>query len=107
MTNYYCFNFREKGFSEICDLIEEAKDAKICHLELENSDQDTRIGQLELENSDQDTKIGQLEVENSDKDAKIRQLAEEESELSRSLLEKIPECPVNIKLYFTLSDKFP
>ena len=54
----FCFTFRENGVSEICDLLEEAKDA--------------RIGQLE----------------------------EEKSELRRSLLEKIPECPVNIKLDF-------
>ena len=58
----YCFNFRENGLSEICVLIEDAKDAK----------------------------IGQLE--------------EEKSDLSRSLLKKIPECPVNIKIYFT---KYP
>ena len=56
----YCFNFRENGLSEICVLIEDAKDAK----------------------------IGQLQVEKTD--------------LSRSLLEKIPKCPVNIKPYFTL-----
>ena len=50
----YCFTFRENGLSDICDLIEEAKDARV---------------------------------------------HEERSELSRSLLKKIPECPVNIKLY--------
>ena len=25
----YCLNFREKGLSEVCDLIEEAKDARM------------------------------------------------------------------------------
>ena len=45
-------------------------------------------------------KIGQLEVENSDQEARIDQLEVEKANLSRSLLEKIPECPVNIKLYF-------
>ena len=54
--NYYCFNFRENGLSEICDQLEEAKDA--------------------------------------------RMEEEKKSELRRSLLEKIPECPVNIKLDF-------
>ena len=39
--------------------------------------------------------MGQLEVE---KDARIRQLEVEKTELSRRLLEKIPECPVNTKL---------
>ena len=58
----YCFTFRENRLSDICDLIEEAKDARV---------------------------------------------HEERSELSRSLLKKIPECPVNMKLYVTLSDKFP
>ena len=43
-----------------------------------------------------------MEEEKSDKDTKILMLEEEKSKLSRSLLEKIPECPVNIKLYFTL-----
>jgi len=52
---------REGGLSEICDLIEEAKDAR--------------------------------------SDAKIRQLAEEKAELSRSLLEKIPECPVCLERF--------
>ena len=51
--------------SEICDLIDEAKDARICQLE------------------------------------------EKRTELTTSLLKKIPECPVNMKLYVTLSDKFP
>ena len=42
------------------------------------------------------------------KDARIRQLEEEKrTELNTSLLKKIPECPVNMKLYVTLSDKFP
>ena len=48
---------REGGLSEICDQLEDAKDAR---------------------------------------------MEEEKSELSKSLLEKIPECPVNIKLYFTV-----
>ena len=55
-------NFRESGLSDICDLLEDVKDA--------------RMGQLEMEKSD----------------------------LSRSLLEKKPECPVNIKS-FTLHFK--
>ena len=41
------------------------------------------------------------------KDDKIGQLKEEKSQLeekTRQLLEKIPECPVNTKLYFILSD---
>ena len=41
------------------------------------------------------------------KDARIRQLEEKRTELTTSLLKKIPECPVNMKLYVTLSDKFP
>ena len=40
-------------------------------------------------------------------EARIDQLKVERTNLSRSFLKKIPECPVNIKLYFTLSDKFP
>ena len=37
------------------------------------------------------------------KDARIRQLEEEKrTELNTSLLKKIPECPVNMKLYVTL-----
>ena len=51
----FCFTFRENRLSDICDLIEEAKDARV---------------------------------------------EEERSELSSSLLKKIPECPVNIKLDF-------
>ena len=54
----YCFLFREKGLSDVCDLIEEVMMA--------------RMDQLEEEKSNQ-----------------------------------IPECPVNIELYSTLSDKFP
>ena len=61
--NYFCFYFRENGLSDICDLLEEAKDA--------------------------------------------RMEEEKKSELRRSLLEKIPECPVNIKFYFAISGKFP
>ena len=45
------------------------------------------------------------ETKDTRSNAKIRQLAEEKSDLSRSFLEKIPECPVNIKLYFTLLDQ--
>ena len=56
LMNYYCFNLRENGLSDICDLLEEAKDA--------------------------------------------RMEEEKKSELRRSLLDKIPECPVNIKLDF-------
>ena len=70
----YCFIFREKGFSEVCNLIEAAKDAKIRLLEVKNSNQDARIHQLE----------------------------EEKSDLTNSLLRKIPECPVINKLILNL-----
>ena len=40
-------------------------------------------------------------------EARIEELEEENTELTIDQMEKIPECPVNIKLHFTLSDKFP
>ena len=43
----------------------------------------------------------------TDLEAKIDQLEEENTELTINQVEKIPECLVNIKLHFTLSDKFP
>ena len=52
----------------------------------------------------QEARIDQLKVENSRQEARIDQLDVERITLSRSFLKKIPECPVNIKLYFTLSD---
>ena len=39
--------------------------------------------------------------------AEIEELEEENTELTIDQVEKIPECSVNIKLYFTLSDEFP
>ena len=49
----------------------------------------------------------QLKVENSRQEARIEELEEENIELTIDQLEKIPKCPVTIKLHFTLSDKFP
>ena len=48
----YCLNFREKGLSGVCDLIEETMAARIDQLEVENSDlvdekADLRRSQLE------------------------------------------------------------
>ena len=61
---------------------------------------DARIDQLEARN-------GQLESEKTDLEARIEELEEENIELTIDQLEKIPKCPVTIKLHFTLSDKFP
>ena len=67
--------FREKGLADICDLIDDVKDARIGRLKAETSVQDARISQLE-------------------------------EQKSLSLLEKIPECPVIMKFYFTFIDYF-
>ena len=48
----------------------------------------------------------QLKEENSGLNARVDKVEEEKYKLNSSIQEKIPECPVNIKLYFTLSDKF-
>ena len=37
--------------------------------------------------------------------ARIEELEEENTELTIDQVENIPECPVNIKLYFTVLDK--
>ena len=67
------FNVREKGLREVVDLISDALIAKIEQLEEERSGLNARIDKVEEEKAE---------------------------ELSRKMLEKIPECPVNIKLYF-------
>ena len=43
--------FREKGLADICDLIDDVKDARIGRLEAETSVQDARISQLEEQKS--------------------------------------------------------
>ena len=58
----YCFYFRENGLSEICDLIEDLKDAKIGQLEVDNSDQEAKIGQLEVEKAEEKEKIPECPV---------------------------------------------
>ena len=73
-VNQYCpillISSREKGLAEIVDLLCESMEAKIEQLEVEKS---------------------QLVEEKS-------QLEEEKSQMSQSILEKIPECPVNSQL---------
>ena len=43
----FCFNFKEIGLSEVCDLLGDAKNARIGQLEMEKSHHVARIGQLE------------------------------------------------------------
>ena len=69
---HYCFNFREKGLSKVCDLIEEIMCARMDKLEAENSNQKDRINQFENE----------MEIN-----------------ISKSLKEAIPECPVKMKFF--------
>ena len=61
---------------------------------------------IEVDKTEQEARIRQLEEKKTQQEARIDQLELEKTELTTNLLEKIPECPVNIKLYFTLSDKF-
>ena len=44
--------------------------------------------------------MDKLEMENTNQEARIDQLEEEKTELIINTLEKIPECPVIIHLYF-------
>ena len=81
----FFFLFREKGLQEVCDLLFE-----------------TLVARIEVEKTEQEAKIRQLEAEKTQKEARIDQLELEKTELMTNMLEKIPECPVNI----TLSDKF-
>ena len=69
-AQFLLFNSREKSLAEIVDLLCEAMEAKMEQLEEEKS---------------------QLEEEKS-------QLEDEKAQLSQSILEKIPECPVNSQL---------
>ena len=39
--------------------------------------------------------------------AKISQVEEKKSQMNSSILQKIPECPVNINLYYMVSDQSP
>ena len=66
------FSFREKGLTKVCDLIFDVMEARMVQMEVEKTDQEARIGQLE----------------------------EEKTDLSNSLLEKIPECRVNSKIFY-------
>ena len=61
---------------------------------------------IEVDKTEQEARIRQLEEKKTQQEARIDQLELEKTKLTTNLLEKIPECPVNIKLYFTLSDKF-
>ena len=82
----FLLNRREKGFPELIELICDALSAKNEQLQEEKT---------------------QLQGEKTQLQEEKTQLQEEKTQLNNSILEKIPECPVNIKLYFTLSDKFP
>ena len=73
---YLLLNFSEKGLPEVVDLICDALNAKNVQLEKEKYGLDERIDQVEEEKAE---------------------------ELSRNIQEKIPECPVNIKLCFKKS----
>ena len=65
-------NFREKGFPEVIEEICDAMNAKNVELEKEKNGLNARIDAVEEEKAE---------------------------ELSSSLLEKIPECPVNNNLF--------
>ena len=75
----YCFNFREEGLSEVCDLIEEAKDVRM-------DEEKSELSRSFLK--------------------KIEELEEENTELTIDQLEKIPECPVNILFTNSLNALF-
>ena len=70
-AQFLLFNSRERGLAEVVDLLFESMEVEIDQLKKKNS---------------------QLEEEKS------QMVEEKESQLSQSLLEKIPNCPVNSHL---------
>ena len=95
--NQFCPIFidysREKGLVEVVVLLCEAMEAKIEQLEGEKSEMEEEKSQLEEKKSRLETEKSQFQEE-------------KKSQLSKSLLEKIPECSVNSHLRSQLQTNY-